>query len=67
MSMITDAFSSPKPQKIEPLPTRDTAADAVAEDQERRRKALLGLGAGAQMLSGPGGVSTELTGTRQLY
>lgn len=60
--MITDAFSTPKPAKVEPLPTRDTAADAVAADaeNERQRHAVL------TMLSGSGGVSTELTGTRNI-
>lgn len=62
MSMITDAFSSPKPAKVEPLPTRDSAADAVAEDERKRH--LASYGAGTAMLSGPTGVVRELTGTR---
>jgi hypothetical protein len=67
MTMISDAFTEPKKQKIEPIPTRDTAADAVADEDEQKRRSLLGMGAGSQMLSGPGGVSGELTGTRKLY
>ncbi len=64
MSLIADAFSPPKAKEPEPMPTRDTAVD---EDSERKRRAMMGIGAGTAMLSGPGGVSTELTGTRQSY
>jgi hypothetical protein len=64
MSTIIDGLSSPKQPKVEPIPTRDTAADAVSADDERRRKIGAGYGAGTQMLSGSGGVASELTGTR---
>lgn len=64
MTMISDAFSEPKKQKIEPIPTRDSAADAVSDDDEQRRKIGAGIGAGTAMLSGSGGVARELTGTR---
>jgi hypothetical protein len=64
MTFIADAFSS-KPVKSEPIPTRDTAADAVNAEDDRRRKIGAGYGFGTQMLSGAGGVSGgELTGTR---
>lgn len=64
MSFITDAFSTPK-VKSEPPVTRDTAADAVNAEDERKRKIGSGYGAGTLMLSGPGGVTTgELTSTR---
>jgi hypothetical protein len=67
MSMIADAFGGSPKVKVEPMPTRDTAADAVDEaEAERKRRALLGYGAASTMLSGPGGVPTELTGTRTL-
>ncbi|GAB2178704.1 hypothetical protein [Dongia sp. agr-C8] len=66
MSFIGDAFSAPK-QKVEPIPTRDTAADALDAEREAKRRALLGMGGlGSTMLSGPGGVTRELTGTRSL-
>jgi hypothetical protein len=64
MSTIMDAFSSAPKPKVEPIPTRDTAADVVSADDERRRKIGAGYGAGTQMLSGSGGVASELTGTR---
>jgi hypothetical protein len=60
--MFSGSGSTPKP-KSEPIPTRDTAADAVAQAEEDRRRRLL-IGAGTQMLSGPSGVTGELTGTR---
>ena len=68
MSTVVDMFDGggSKP-KIEPMPTRNTAADALDPDAERKRRALLGMtGAGQTMLSGPGGVPSELTGTRNI-
>lgn len=64
MSFITDAISGPEKPKVEPIPTRDTAADSVTAEDERKRKIGAGYGAGTQMLSGAGGVAQELTGTR---
>jgi hypothetical protein len=64
MSFIADAISPKKP-KVEPVPTRDTAADAVdTPEEERKKKINSGYGAGTLMLTGPGGVTGELTGTR---
>jgi hypothetical protein len=56
-------FSGPKAKKVEPMPTRDDAADALDEEKKRRAK-LQGMA--STMLTGPSGVTTELTGTRQL-
>jgi hypothetical protein len=56
-------FSTPK-QHTEPMPTRDTAADAVDEAEKKRRATLQGMR--STMLTSPGGVTTELTGTRRL-
>lgn len=65
MSLISDMVSGGDKPKTEPLPTRDTAADAVDEaEKERRRRAGLGYGGSPAMLSGPSGVGTEMTGTR---
>lgn len=64
MTFVADLFSSTPKPKVEPTPTRDTAADSINADDERRRRIAAGLGAGTQMLSGAGGVSSELTGTR---
>jgi hypothetical protein len=64
MSMVADMFSGgPKP-KTEPIPTRDMAADSTDPDAERRRRLAKGYGPGSVMLSGPGGVVQEMTGTR---
>jgi hypothetical protein len=65
MSMIADMVTGGDKPKVEPLPTRDTAADAVdAAEKERKRRAGLGYGGSPAMLSGPSGVGAELTGTR---
>jgi len=53
----------PKP-KVEPVPTRNDAADNLDSDAERRKRLAAGYGAGTTFLSGPGGVSSEMTGTR---
>ena len=64
MSAIADMFTGgPKP-KVEPIPTRNTAADNLDPDAERRKRVAAGYGAGTTMLSGPGGVGGEMTGTR---
>jgi len=58
-------FSGPSPRKeVEPIPTRDTAADAAQEEENKRRARLQGMS--STMLTSPGGVVTELTGTRAL-
>jgi hypothetical protein len=56
-------FTGPKKPKVEPMPTRDSAADYDPEE-ERRKRIASGVGAGTVLLSGPGGVGSELTGTR---
>jgi hypothetical protein len=63
------SFFSPSPApKIEPPPTRDTAADGLQQQQEeeakKRRAALQGMT--STMLSGSGGVTTELSGSRSM-
>jgi hypothetical protein len=61
-------FKPSPPPKIEPAPTRDTAADGVQQQQEEeaaKRRAML-QGMASTMLTGSSGVSTELTGTRSL-
>ena len=64
MSVVADMFSGgPKP-KVEPMPTRDTAADNLDPEAERRKRIASGYGAGTVLLSGPSGVTSELTGTR---
>ena len=60
-------FKPSPPPKVAPPPTRDTAADALQmqeEEAKKRRAALQGMA--STMLSGSGGVTTELTGTRTL-
>lgn len=60
-------FKPSPPPKVEPAPTRDTAADALAsqEEEAKKRRAML-QGMQATMLAGSSGVATELTGSRQL-
>jgi hypothetical protein len=65
------SFFKPSPlAKVEPPPpppTRDTAADALQQQEEeakKRRAALQGMT--STMLTGAGGVATELTGTRTM-
>lgn len=55
------------PMHIQPPPTRDTAADAIAaaEAEQRKRRAWQ-KGIGSNQLTATGGVTTELTGTRML-
>lgn len=59
-------FTGGSKPKVEPLPTRDTAADAVSDDpeSERKKRVAAGYGGSSFMLTGPGGVTGELTGTR---
>jgi hypothetical protein len=64
MSTFVEAFTGPKKPKVEPIPTRDTAAESLNAEDEHKRRIASGVGAGTVMLSGPGGVSAELTGTR---
>lgn len=60
-------FKKPKKPNIPPPPTRDTAADGVAAQEEAERKRrLLQAGLTGTMLTGPSGVPGELTATRQL-
>lgn len=63
MSEVGSIFSSPKQPKIEPAPTRDTAA-ADAEQERIRRAAQSGRS--STMLTGPYGVVSDSTGSRQL-
>jgi hypothetical protein len=65
---ITDAFGGGNDQpEIEPAPTRDDAANALQEqeDRDKQRRALL-AGRQSTMLSGTGGVTSEMTGMRML-
>lgn len=64
MTIFTDMFSGGSKAKVEPIPTRDTAADNLDPDTERRKRVAAGYGAGTYMLTGPGGVASEMTGTR---
>ncbi len=60
-------FKPSRPPKVEPPPTRDSAADALQRQEEeakRRRAALQGMT--STMLSGSGGVPVELTGSRDM-
>jgi hypothetical protein len=60
-------FSPAPPPKVEPVPTRDTAADAVDQaEEERKKRAAMASGMASTMLTGSSGVTTELTGTRSL-
>ena len=62
------SFFKPSPApKVEPAPTRDTAADAVQQQEEAaaKRRAML-QGMASTMLTGSTGVTSELTGTRSL-
>lgn len=58
-------FSSDAPKPNEPAPTRDTAADTLAEQEANLKRAKV-VGITSNMLSGSGGVPTELTGSRGL-
>ena len=66
MSFVGELFHHPKPQ-VTPAPTRADAGEALQkrEDAERRRRALMAGTTGTQ-LTGTGGVTNELTGTRML-
>ncbi|HVO01488.1 MAG TPA: hypothetical protein VMT54_04765 [Candidatus Cybelea sp.] len=66
MSFVGDLFHHPKPQ-IQPAPTRADAAEALQlrEEEERKRRALMAGVTGTQ-LTGTGGVTNELIGTRML-
>lgn|SRR5690349_12175731 len=56
-----------KSVQVEPPPTRDSAADAVAsaEAEDKKRRAWQ-QGVGSNQLTATGGVTTELTGSRML-
>lgn len=56
-----------QPIHVEPPPTRDSAADAIAaaEAEEKKRRAWQ-TGASSNQLTSTGGVGTELTGSRSL-
>ena len=60
-------FKPSPPPKVEPVPTRDTAADTVQQQEEEvtKRRAML-QGMASTMLTGSSGVTSELTGTRSL-
>lgn len=61
-------FKPSPPPKIEPPPTRESVADDLQRQQEeeaKRRRATL-QGMASTMLTGAGGVTTELTGSRSL-
>ncbi|HVY97883.1 MAG TPA: hypothetical protein VHA35_00175 [Dongiaceae bacterium] len=57
----------PKPIHVEPPPTRDSAADAIAaaEAEQKKRRAWQ-QGVGSNQMTATGGVTTELTGSRML-
>jgi hypothetical protein len=57
----------PRPIQVEPPPTRDSAADAIAarEAEEKKRRAWQ-QGSSSSQLTSTGGVDNELTGTRML-
>jgi hypothetical protein len=57
----------PKPAQVEPPPTRDSAADAVAaaEAEDKKRRAWQ-QGVSSNQLTATGGVTTELSGSRML-
>ncbi len=60
-----EMFSGGDKPKVEPIPTRDTAADSLDPETERKKRLAAGYGSGSFMLTGPGGVSSgEITGTR---
>lgn len=57
-----------KPQKaVEPPPTRDTAAEAIAaaEAEDKKRRSWSN-GSGSTQLTPTGGVTSDLTGLRML-
>jgi hypothetical protein len=60
-------FKKPHKPQLPPPPTRDSAADGVAAQEEAdRKRRLLQAGLTGTMLTGPAGVPGELTGTRTL-
>jgi len=56
-----------QPIHVEPPPTRDSAADAIAaaEAEDKKRRAWQ-QGVASNQLTATGGVTTELTGSRML-
>ncbi len=65
MSVVADMFTGGKKPKVEPLPTRNDAADSLDPDAERKKRLNAGYGGSSFMLTGPGGVTGgEMTGTR---
>jgi hypothetical protein len=60
--------SSPKPVKIEPAPTRDTAADALAAAQaeQDKRRSWETNSPGSTQLTSTGGVASDTTSMRML-
>lgn len=60
-----EMFTGPKEVKVDPVPTRNDAADQVNRDEEdRKKRAAVLSGMASTMLTGSSGVPAELTGTR---